>query len=524
MGYIKRLYIKGLKKFKEMDVIFNENINILIGDNESGKSTILEAINIVLNQKYKTTDKSILNDLFNVDIVKAFKNNPSVATLPSIFIQIEFKSSYNHPELYFGENNKENKEEYGIAFECKYVDDPEYNITEKINAGVIPLEYYTLTWTTFQGSTYNMLKKPLETVFIDTSEESNISSFNYYNKTIFNRTIDEKDKMKIKDDFRQGMRNVFEGLSVDKIDDTKSFAINDKKVILESILSIKDGDIPIENKGSGMENLIKTEIALTKSQKSFDSIMIEEPENHLSFTNLRKMIKNIQKQQVNSQIILTTHNDYIASSLDLKNIIWIQNNQTVSLKDIDEKDSQFFIKAPNNNLLLFLLSSKIVLVEGPTEYLLFPMFFTKQTGKTLEESGIAILSCNGIQYKRYLNISKQLDKKIAVITDNDEKDDRIQKSKTFNNENENIHIFMSDDINEFTWEVCLFNKNEDVLIENIEIDPNAKYEYVSHPKLDVHLRKMLNNKADTAYDILTNDSLQLDPPDYVQEAIKWLND
>ncbi|EAC6468339.1 TPA_asm: AAA family ATPase, partial [Listeria monocytogenes] len=51
MNHIKRMHIKGLKKFKDIDIEFNEKINILVGENESGKSTILEAINIVLNQQ-----------------------------------------------------------------------------------------------------------------------------------------------------------------------------------------------------------------------------------------------------------------------------------------------------------------------------------------------------------------------------------------------------------------------------------------------------------------------------------------
>ncbi|EAG1620888.1 DUF2813 domain-containing protein [Listeria monocytogenes] len=49
MNHIKRMHIKGLKKFKDIDIEFNEKINILVGENESGKSTILEAINIVLD-------------------------------------------------------------------------------------------------------------------------------------------------------------------------------------------------------------------------------------------------------------------------------------------------------------------------------------------------------------------------------------------------------------------------------------------------------------------------------------------
>ena len=41
MNYIKSLHIEGFKKFVSLDVQFNEHMNILVGENEAGKSTIL---------------------------------------------------------------------------------------------------------------------------------------------------------------------------------------------------------------------------------------------------------------------------------------------------------------------------------------------------------------------------------------------------------------------------------------------------------------------------------------------------
>ena len=46
MNYIKSLHIEGLKKFNNLDVEFNKHMNILVGENEVGKSTILDAIKL----------------------------------------------------------------------------------------------------------------------------------------------------------------------------------------------------------------------------------------------------------------------------------------------------------------------------------------------------------------------------------------------------------------------------------------------------------------------------------------------
>lgn len=89
MNYIKLLHIEGFKKFVSLDVPFNEHMNILVGENEAGKSTILDALKTVLNQQYRTADKSVLRDLFNAQMVAEFRANPSVNTLPKIYIEVE---------------------------------------------------------------------------------------------------------------------------------------------------------------------------------------------------------------------------------------------------------------------------------------------------------------------------------------------------------------------------------------------------------------------------------------------------
>ena len=84
MGYIQQLTILGLRKFKEIEIEFNKDMNIVVGENEAGKSTILETISIVLNQQYKNVDKSIVKELLNKDNVEKFIREKRVSALPKI--------------------------------------------------------------------------------------------------------------------------------------------------------------------------------------------------------------------------------------------------------------------------------------------------------------------------------------------------------------------------------------------------------------------------------------------------------
>lgn len=533
-NYIKQLRIIGLKKFKDLTIEFNPDKNIIIGENEAGKSTILEALNIVLNQQYRNSDKSILHDLINKDNIKKFENDPSFENLPSIQIEIIFELDNNEPKNsdFHGENSLNSKiATYGILFKCEFNKDlfPYETLSNTIKE--IPYEYYEMSWSTFQGKKYSILKQPLKSILIDTSSIDTNNTFNYFNKTIFHSRYSLQEQIQAKNFFRANLSSLFKGLSLPKLNDNRTFDINHKKIILENILSILENDIPLENKGSGMENLIKTQIALDKASSKLDVIMIEEPENHLCYTNLQQMLSTIDNYSKDSQLIITTHNSMIASRLDLRNILWIETttNKTSKLDNVNETTAQFFIKLDNNNLLHLLLSKKAILVEGPTEYLLLPYFYQKLYKSTLESDGITLITCGGISYKRYFDIVQNTNIKIAVITDNDEKDANLSYMNEYNSKHISQKIFMDNDLKNFTWEVALYNCNEhnpDLKKCAGKIIPTANYEFnkVIYGKKGINkpiLGKMLNNKVEVAYTILQNEA-NLKVPNYIKEAFEWI--
>ena len=94
--HLKKINIENYKCFEgRFSASFDQGINIIVGDNEAGKSTILEAINLaltgILHGRYLKNELS--QYLFNYHIVNLYleelrdDKNPS---LPEIMIEIYF--------------------------------------------------------------------------------------------------------------------------------------------------------------------------------------------------------------------------------------------------------------------------------------------------------------------------------------------------------------------------------------------------------------------------------------------------
>lgn len=522
---IKRIKIRGFKKFKKIDVAFNDKTNIIVGDNESGKSTLLEAIDVVLLQKYRNYDKYIMKELLNRNLISKFELEPCVENLPRIVINIELElEDIPSNGLFYGENHdfEKSKKLFGVRFICEIPPEFISELMPIISIGKIPYEYYQMSWNTFQGDPYNLLKKPLNFLLIDNESTDSTNSYNYYNKNLFTSSHNPALQQEIKSSFRTRINDLFDDLKLNKISDSQKFGVNEKKLIFENIITILDDSIPIENKGKGKENIIKTKIVLDKNVGKMDVIAIEEPENHLSFNNLKIMIEDIENQIDNHQLIITTHESMIASSLNLKNVMWIKDENTETLKDLDDDDSLYFLKLPNNNLLQYILSEKVILVEGPTEYLLIPKLFKELYKETLDSFGINIISCSGVSYKRYLDIADKMNKKVAIITDNDKKETNIIEKNDYNSKHEKIKIFMDESTDNWTWEACFYKLNTEKLDELIVTEDGANYSFHGQD-YGKTLGKMLNNKVDTAL-IMYNSKYNFKVPEYIKRALEWIKE
>src|SRR5699024_10369027 len=126
--------------------------------------------------------------------------------------------------------------------------------------------------------------------------------------------------------------------------------------------------VSLRELGSGRENLIKTRLSLNSDSKL---IIVEEPENHLTATNTRKQID--QLNNLKNQLIVTTHNSQIVTGLDLNNLIWIRSSEESKQevhfdeKSLDEETISFFKRRDDIDFLRLLIAKKVILVERSEE-------------------------------------------------------------------------------------------------------------------------------------------------------------
>ena len=165
---IQKLIIKNYKIFKDIKIDMNEDMNIFIGQNNSGKTTILEAISLVLTGKLNGINimQRLTCDWFNKESRKKYTDSlkESIKSeLPSIIIEAYFFKDEKDPQLlkFKGANNSLHEDTAGIRL-CIEFDDENYQFTynemlKNNNITDIPIDFYKVEIFNFAGAKFSNL-------------------------------------------------------------------------------------------------------------------------------------------------------------------------------------------------------------------------------------------------------------------------------------------------------------------------------------------------------------------------------
>ena len=520
---IERIILHNFKRFKTLDIKPNEDLNLLVGVNESGKTSLLNAINFVINASYYQIESMGLDTIINQQAVAGFSREyedgkATVNDLPETFVELYLNEQGN--SHLNGKNNSINKDHDGLMLKIERNQDLDQEIKDSLDKDNFdfPYDYYKISFKTFAGQTYSKRMKYLSGILVDQSNSHEAIAVSKFVRDFYYSFVDDKVRAINKAKYRQ-IRNKFANEQLSSIvnGERDSLAIQtNSKDNLETSLTIKDkSNITLDNKGKGEQTMIKTRVALNRKD-DLRVVMLEEPENHLGHTKMKQLIECINQYANGAQLFLSTHSSLIASGLDLRNCFILNLDTSVNLtklSDLEEDTGKFFIKAPNTNILEMVLSPKVILVEGASEYIMMGKFFemVSETSETsLKENEVHIISVGGISFKRYLEIAKITGIKTAVITDNDSDVDRNCKEKYKEYESqENIKIFYPQDNQTPTFEIAIYSDNK-----------KSCDDILGQAGRDVQ-NYMLNNKTESAYDLATS-SKDIKVPKYIEQAINWI--
>lgn len=523
MKYIEKIKLFNYKRFEIFEYETLQNRNILVGDNEAGKSTILQAVDIVLTGSRSKVETLGLESLFNCDAITQYlAGDKNLHELPVLSIEIYLNDHGNM--VLEGANNSDERLCHGVRLNCEpMIDDFSVEIQAALEGedALFPYEYYSIKFSTFSGQSYTQNRRFLNHILIDSSLIGSDFATRQYTKSLYVTNTDLVQRHQHNHAYRQSKAEFTDdslaALNL-AVGDFNFDVKNDSKSNLEQDLMITERGIPVSQMGKGKQCFIKTEFALQQREDAtpIDLILIEEPENHLSHLKMKMLINRIE-ESTQTQLLIATHSNSVCSRLDLHNafLLSTSSNLLVSLQDLSDETANYFVKAPNNKILEFILSKSVVLVEGDSEYMLIEGMYERIFNEKLEDSGIHVISVGGTSFKRYLDLALLLGIKTAVIGDND---GDYQNNCTIKYEDytaDNIEVFYDiDDANRTTLEICLYQDNTELCDKLFEAGRRT---------LSVQ-DYMLKNKSDAALKLLEDGMDEIVVPDYIERALTWIRE
>lgn len=424
-----------------LDLNLTKGLNVIIGENDSGKTAIIDAIKLVL--------KTHSYDYIRVDD-KDFHQDANRFRIELTFEDIIPEEAKNFTEwLGWNGTGADAKPFLKLNYDVKRQTDK--IIPTDVKAGVDE-EGYLLTAEAkeYLKATYLKPLRDAENELI-AKRNSRLSQI-LLGDEAFKGKEKDNDLVKIFSGLKEELENYFKGVDEagqpkategkqikDKIDSyIKSFYSKDNesefeststdiKSILEKLTLTLKGE---PNPGLGTLNrlFMATELLhLTKSNWSGLRLgLVEELEAHLHPQAQMQVIEVFQKQK-DIQLILSTHSPNLASKLKLENLIICNNANAFPMghtytklgKD-DYKFLEKFLDTTKSNLFF---AKGVILVEGWAEELLLPSI-AKAIGINLTEKGVSIVNIGHTGFDHYAKIylrqaEPNMTIPVAVITDSD---------------------------------------------------------------------------------------------------------
>ena len=411
---LKSIKIKNFRSLKDFEMEFNKGLNVIIGENDAGKTSLIDSLKILFSKK--RIDINDFNELEN-PVTILLEDDDYSYYLESKFSEDSLENSYSiKPSLEKGEEIKEelNSDEFTNLEESFQKEilkrySSIFNVTYRSNSRVETLRENILA--EIEKDDFipaKSLSYPIS--FLGSREFENIDSF-------FENTFFKELKEDIWD-YRIDGKSIGQHID-DYIDDFKREQLeNENAQELNAQL--------LEKMGDGTNR--RTTLAIFKHKKDKNDLVyvFDEVETHLHIKaqlDVLRLLKDLSKE--GKQIIITTHSPFLINQVNLDEIKLIcldrdRGSQIFTLESSSETQLTLANLGIMNIDLFF--TSKLLIVEGESELKFVPMMYEKIYGYPITHNFIKIVKADGIKdIPNFIRIIKKSFSKtdIFVLMDND---------------------------------------------------------------------------------------------------------
>ena len=531
---IKKIKVRGYRIYKDFCLIPDRKLNLLVGANEAGKSTLMEAIALALTGRIggRSASEDLNPYWFNTEIVAEFlhsRANKNPVALPEIHIELFFEDRSDLQRL-CGAVNSDIPTNACPGISMRIIPNPDYSVDIdewlKSPTHLLPVEYYTVDWRSFADEKITERPRQLATAIIDSRTVRSSSGVDYHLRQILSDHMEPVERAAVSLAYRTVKASMSKSALVDVNNriGTINAALHEKPIALamdqssrtswENVITPHVNDVPFSMSGQGQQAAIKISLAMNRHSGKSNFVMIEEPENHLTHTSLSVLLNRIQSLASNDQqLFITTHSSFVLNRLGLNSLVLLGGGSPCRISGLSPDTVSYFQKLPGYDTLRIALANKVVLVEGPSDEIIFERIFKDKYGCRPIEFGIDVISMRGLSLKRCLELCAALDKNVVALRDNDGYDpsDLRQDLSSFLKVNER-EVFIGDVSHGKTLEPQIMHYNDEKTLRSILSISNSA---------DL-ATWMQREKTESALRIAA--SLQnITPPKYIADAVEFIH-
>lgn len=535
--HINRVYIDGFKRLMNFELKLNPSLNVIVGDNETGKSTVLEAIGLVLAGQYdgRLIQYALDPYLFNMATVAEYfekRQRGENVSPPRVLIEAYLQDCADNPALakLRGTNNSRNEDCPGLVLSIEvgsdHVEALKDYACDNTNPIVLPVEFYRITWRSFADTAVTSRNLPFRASMIDTSLARMYRGPNRYVTQVVHDVLSVEQRHQLSLAYKKMRHGFTQEPNVTAINqhlEKQGNPATTKKLTVQMDMSSRSSwdsaitahldDLPFDCAGKGEQCRVQMRLAIAGAESS-RVLLIEEPENHLSHSNLNMLMDDLQKDCGDRQVIVATHSAFVLNKLGIDNLRLISHNGKIAaLTGLKADTKDYFAKLPGYDTLRLILSRRSVLVEGPSDELVVQRAYKDRHGMLPLEGGVDVISVGSLAFKRFLEIAALLNLDVRVVTDNDGSVAELQaKYAAYSNvANSMVRIFYDTDEAHPTLEPQLLKANS--------LDKLNTILGTTHGDSVALLKYMNGNKTDCALKMFETDQSWV-APTYIANAIE----